>query len=484
MVYFTDIERVNYPPGGFLAFRYGNREQVDLLPPSISDYVGPDDPVRAYDAFVDALDFSQLGIDEDPDCVGNTQYDPRAMVKLFVYGYSYSSERSSRKLERALYHNNSFIWLMGGLKPDHKTIARFRRDNKSALEKILRQSARMCLKLGLIKGNTLFIDGTKIRADASLSNTWNKARCDRALEKADQKIRDILQEAERLDGEDASAPSLVKLQDELSKHEALKEKVREILKELNEEQRTSLNTTDKDCVSTRSTHGSYAGYNAQIATDEENGLIASCDVVAASNDQGLLAGQIENATETLEKECEITVADAGYSDLEDIATIPEKTNVLVPIQRQKDDQFVYDKESDTFTCPEGQQMRRCTTDKKKKRWRYKVTDGDKCRQCSQFGSCTTNKKGRIISRSFFEDIAERVQDNLQLPQSQQKYELRKQKVELPFGHMRRTLGVSSFLLRGLRGVKAEFSLFSTAFNIQRMITLLGGVQPFVRAMKA
>lgn len=153
-----------------MAYKYGNREQVDLLPPSISDYVGVDDPVRAYDAFVDALDFKELGIEEDPNRIGNTSYDPRAMVKLFVYGYSYNSDRSSRKLERSLYHNNSFIWLMGGLKPDHKTIARFRCDNKEALENILKQSARMCLKLGLITGNTLFVDGTKIRANASLSN--------------------------------------------------------------------------------------------------------------------------------------------------------------------------------------------------------------------------------------------------------------------------------------------------------------------------
>ncbi len=112
-----------------MSYRYGNREQVELLPRSISEYIGADDPVRAYDAFVDALDFNQLGIEENQDRVGNTQYDPRAMVKLFVYGYSYSSDRSSRKLERALYHNNSFIWLMGGLNPDHKTIARFRCSN-------------------------------------------------------------------------------------------------------------------------------------------------------------------------------------------------------------------------------------------------------------------------------------------------------------------------------------------------------------------
>ena len=467
-----------------MSYRYGNREQIELLPRSISEYVGVDDPVRAYDAFVDVLDFEQLGIEEDPDRVGNTQYDPRAMVKLFVYGYSYSSDRSSRKLERALYHNNSFIWLMGGLKPDHKTIARFRSDNKEALEKILCQSARMCLKIGLIKGNTLFIDGTRIRANASMDKTWNKARCERALKKADEKIRSILQETELLDNEEVSDSSLVKMEHELVEQKALKNRIITILNELNTEARKSINTTDNDCVLTKSTHGSYAGFNAQIAADEKNGLIASCDVVAASNDLGLLSEQIEKATKTLEKKCETAVADAGYSALEDIAAIPEDINVLVPVIRKTDAGFIYDDKSDTYTCPEGNLLPRFSINNMKRCWQYRVTDEKLCQQCTRFGTCTTSEKGKTFRRSYYENTSRRVLDTMRKDQSKQKYNLRGQKVELPFGYMRRTLGVSSFLLRGLKGVKAEFSLYSTAFNLRRMITLLGGVQPFIRAMGA
>ena len=104
-----------------MAYRYGRRFQMKLLPQSIEEYVTKDDPVRAYDAFVEALDFNELGIEINPNKVGNSEYDPKAMLKLFVYGYSYGV-RSSRKLERETYHNLSFMWLMGGLKPDHKTI--------------------------------------------------------------------------------------------------------------------------------------------------------------------------------------------------------------------------------------------------------------------------------------------------------------------------------------------------------------------------
>jgi len=136
-----------------MAYRYGDRYQTNLMPQSIDEYIAEDNPVRAYDAFVEALDFSSLGLEINPDKVGNSEYDPRSMLKLLVYGYSYGI-KSSRKLERECHHNLSFIWLMGGLKPDHKTIAEFRRNNKQALRKVLRQNARMCIKLDLIAGNT------------------------------------------------------------------------------------------------------------------------------------------------------------------------------------------------------------------------------------------------------------------------------------------------------------------------------------------
>src|SRR5512137_2954685 len=127
-----------------MAYRYGDREQMALLPQSIEDYVPAEHPVRVYDAFVEALDFGSLGIELDEEQVGNSEYDPRAMLKLLVYGYSYGV-RSSRKLERETHDNLSFVWLMGGLRPDHKTIAEFRRQNRKALKEVLRQCARMCL---------------------------------------------------------------------------------------------------------------------------------------------------------------------------------------------------------------------------------------------------------------------------------------------------------------------------------------------------
>jgi len=230
-----------------MAYRYGDRKQGVLLPASIDDYVPSDSPVRAYDAIIDALDLGALGLELDPNKVGCPQYDPRAMLKLLVYGYSYGV-RSSRKLERECHNNLSFIWLMGDLRPDHKTIAEFRRRNKAALSKVLREVARLCIGLDLIEGNDLFIDGSRIRASASISNSWSKGRCLQRLKQIDDRIAEILQECERADQDEGAWGSLTQLKEALSDQEALRAKVKDILNDIESQQRPSVNTTDGDCT--------------------------------------------------------------------------------------------------------------------------------------------------------------------------------------------------------------------------------------------
>jgi len=208
-----------------MAYRYGNRYQIQLLPQRIEEYIASDDPVRAYDAFVEALDLRELGITLDPHQVGNSEYHPQAMLKLLVYGYSYGI-RSSRKLERATHHNLSFIWLTSGLKPDHKTIAEYRRRNKEALANVLKQCARICIQLNLIEGNTLFLDGSKIRANASIKNTWTREKAQKALKHIDKRISDILTQCDSVDEAEEGTGSLVTMDSELKDQKILKSKVK------------------------------------------------------------------------------------------------------------------------------------------------------------------------------------------------------------------------------------------------------------------
>jgi transposase len=240
--------------GVAMAYRYGNRCQYGLFPQSIEDYVAPSDPVRAYDAFVEALDFNALGIEIDPNQVGNSEYDPKAMLKLFVYGYSYGT-KTSRKLERETYHNLSFLWLMGGLKPDHKTIAEFRRKNKGALKKVLKQCARMCLKLDLIAGNVLFVDGTKIRANAARAKTHDQAYYERHLSEIDRRIEQLVEECEKIDETEEGQKSWVEMERELTQKQQLKERMQEALKTMQETGQDQVNLTDPYCAIMHSIQG-------------------------------------------------------------------------------------------------------------------------------------------------------------------------------------------------------------------------------------
>ena len=466
-----------------MAYRYGDRSQMELLPPSIEEYVAQDDPVRVYDAFVETLKLEELGIILEEDKVGNPGYYPKAMIKLVVYGYSYGSTRSSRKLERACYHNVSFIWLMGGLKPDHKTIARFRKDNKKALKNILKQCAMLCIKLDLIEGNTLFVDGSKIRANASINNIWTQERCERFLKHIDERIESILAECDKIDEEEENNPSLIKLKGDLKDKEKLKGKIQNVMNELNEKGLESMNSTDPDCVKVKSRQGTHSGYNGQIVVDEKHGLIVNSDVVSESNDSNQFANQIEQAKEVLGKRCENACADAGYTGADDLKKIDEQgIYVIVPSQEQvhnlpsppfDKEQFGYDVQNDCYICPEGHNLPYSSYDKDKNHRVYQISNKNICLSCRHYGICTRAKHGRRIRRLVNEETKLKLKNQYEKEESQRIYKLRKERVELPFGHIKRNLGVSSFLLKGSDGVKAEMSLLSTCFNIARMIGILG-----------
>jgi len=453
-----------------------------MLPPTIEEYVGEDDPVRAYDVFVEALDLEGLGIDFKEDRVGNSAYDPKMMLKILVYGYSYGW-RSSRKLERALHHNLSFMWLTGGMKPDHKTIAKFRRDNTAALKKVLKQCVKLCIKLRLIEGNTLFIDGSKIRANASINQTWTEDKCRKVLEKTDKRIGEILKECEQADDSESGMP--VRLPEELKDKLALKEKVQAIVKKIKEEERTQLNAVDGDCVKVCGRQGTHAGYNAQITVDERHGLIVNSDVVDESNDTRQFSEQVRQANEIIGSKCKAACADAGYANTANLKeSVEEGIEVIVPSQKQAlhnshednpfgKDKFIYDKETNQYICPEGKVLKYSHYSETKGHYLYRIKGPSNCIECKHYGRCTDNTRGRAIIRLKDEYVKEGLEALYISDKGQAIYKKRKEKVELPFGHIKGNLKAGEFLLRGLKGVNAEMALLSTCFNISRMITILG-----------
>lgn len=466
-----------------MAYKQGERNQQVLFPQSIEDYVGKEDVVRGYDAMIDALDIEATGLKLDYKRVGAPAYDPKSMLKLLVYGYSYGI-RSSRKLERECHYNVSFIWLTGGLKPDHKTIAEFRKNNAGVLKSVLRETAKIAMKLGLIEGNTLFIDGSKIRGNASVENSWTKERAEETLNKIDDQISEIIKECEEIDQAEANSPSLIKLKKELGNKEELKSSVEKIVKEIKDNDKNNHNTTDQDSVRLNSTHGIFAGYNVQSVVDEKHGLIVSVDTISQNNDSNQLTPQLKNAEEVLGKKCEVVCADSGYSSLEDLVNVDKNgIRVVVPSTRQAFSEkkelskysninFKYNAEKDCMVCPEGQELAWYSNGFTRKVVKYKAHKKI-CNACKFESLCTTSKNGRSVDRSLNQNVKERLEAQYKEPENQAIYRLRKQKAELPFAHIKKNLKLDSFLLRGKSKVLGEISILAACFNIIRMINYFG-----------
>ncbi|MDP2922563.1 MAG: IS1182 family transposase [Candidatus Omnitrophota bacterium] len=469
-----------------MAYIKGNRNQITLLPQAVEDYIAKDDPVRAYDAFVEALDCDALGLAVDENQSGANPYWPKAILKLLIYGYTYGI-RSSHKLERACYHNLAFIWLTENIKPDYRTIARFRIANKGILKNVLRQCARMCLKLGLIEGNTLFVDGTKIKADASLKNTWSKERLQKYEAKITENIERILTECQAIDAQEENDASYVKLKEELANQETLKARISDIAKELNGSGKQKLNTIDPDSFVSKSDRGAKMYHNGQVVVDEKHGLIVNADVVNQSVDANQLSIQAKQAQDALDKKPGNICADNGYYSIDDIEKIDAEINVIVPSQGQlikertpdkikpfPKDAFTYDDKRDCYICPENKELRHMdlTIPDKPNAIIYQAHGYD-CKSCKHFGACTTLVNGRKIIRQTNEALMQRLAQIYDSDTGQRIYKLRKQKAELPFAHFKHNMNIRQLLLRGIAKAGAELNLCAIGYNLTRMISLLG-----------
>ena len=303
------------------------------------------------------------------------------------------------------------------------------------------------------------------------------------LKKIDERIDALQEECESEDAQEENQESLVKAKENLKDQEQLKSKMKNILKELETENKKSLNTTDDDCANMKSVHGSHACYNIQNVVDSKHGLIVNTDAINENNDKNQFANQIDQANEMLENKCKIASGDSGYANTAELEKIDDQgIKVIVPSQRQalheeekpfSKGQFIYDKEHDQYQCPEGHILKFRGINKHKQHRVYSIKSPKICEQCKYYKVCTKSKYGRRVTRLINEEAKERFEQQYEQPESQEIYKLRKEKVELPFGHFKHNLGVRSFLLRGKDHVKSEASLLSTCFNIRRMMTIIG-----------
>ena len=328
---------------GYLEKR--DRGQISLLPECVEDYVDEENPVRVIDAFVDSLDMEELGFQKaKPAQTGRPAYDPRDLLKLYLYGYL-NRLRSSRILMRECRRNIELFYLLGGLKPDFRTIADFRKDNAAAIRNTFRAFGKLCMKLGLYKRELLAVDGTKIRAVNSKDNCYNREVLEKKLAHIDEKIAAylaVLDEQDKTEQGKETDPDTVKAAiEELRSRQG---KYEGILKALEDSGESQILTTDPEARRMHSKDGFHCSYNVQTAVDSGSHLIAEYEVTNHNTDQGLLQEVTAAAKKQLEVETIAAVADKGYESREDILNcVYDGTAPTVALK--------YDKEERSYELP-------------------------------------------------------------------------------------------------------------------------------------
>ncbi len=425
------------------------RTQGTLFPVSLDELIPADHVCRVIDAFVGRLDVAALGFERAEAAeTGRPGYDPRDLLKLYLYGYL-QQIRSSRRLEAECRRNVELMWLLGRLAPDHKTIAEFRRMHREAVTGAGAELIRFARSVGLVRGEWVAIDGSKFRAVSSAHGVREREAVKRYL--------DQLEVADEQDEVVIDPSAVVAALEKLKSH------------------------PEPEAGFMRMGSGHAPAYNVQTAVDAEHALIVAQQVTTEANDQRSLLPMAEAARQAVGDPPSLhVVADAGYSNGEQ-AEACEAKGILphVPANRavnNKGDgtlfdrsQFQYDEKTDTFRCPAGQTLTRKQLSRKDRAVLYASTP-EICGACLLKDRCTTSAR-RFVQRHLHEDALQRMQQRA-TPEAMR---LRRSTVEHPFATLKyRIFGHPRFLLRGVGGAQTEISLATMAYNLKRMLNVLGG----------
>lgn len=538
--------------------------------------VDSESTARLIDAFVDSLDLSKYGVKEiAPE--GRPPYDPRSLYKLYIYG-SDNGIKSSRKLAKSCKVNVEVKWMLGGVEPDFRTIADFRKDNIDSLKKIFREFNKRIS--GAVEWGFTSIDGSKFAACNSKDNNFTNNKLDDRIKWLNGHIDEYLRILDDADKQDNLEDEPEKLTKELIE-EKLKE-ARERLakyegyqKIMEESGQSQMSLIDADAKLMKSKNGFAVAYNPQTAVDSNTHLIRDFQMTNQVTDHGLLDSTLEEIRKESDGIIE-TVADRGYESEEDMVkcledgiiphvitddgkdgyeveidyqesdvdassteseelkkalhagVIPdaykevisdmEVTEVRRKVsdegdkdeekasiygtpeemqERAKEGYFVRDPERNLVYCPNGEILRqKCV----KKNGNIRYANKNACRHCPNRNKCYKGKN-EWKEIDFTKDCLEKpcrdwLKAEGKTPDKNKttkgKYHFEMKKVvkfflkpnrkktaermclsEHPFGTIKRAMGFTYFLLKGMRKVTGEFALMCLGYNIKRAKNLIG-----------
>jgi transposase len=470
-----------------------DRTQGILLPEQLDDYVTENNPVRVIDVFVDELDLGKIGFASvNPAETGRPAYHPSVLLKIYIYGYL-NRIQSSRRLEREAQRNIELMWLTGRLTPDFKTIANFRKDNGAGIRNVCRQFVLLCKKLDLFSQQLVAIDGSKFKAVNNRDRNFTKAKIRARMEQIEESIErylSMLDTTDRTEPAEAQAKT-ARLQDKIAILKKQMQRLKEVEVQLLEvpDQQISLTDPDARSMATSGRGTGIVGYNVQTAVDTEHHLIVAHEVTNIGNDRGQLATMAEHARAATGIKDLAVVADRGYFNGEEILACDQAgITPFVPkplTSGSKADgrfgkqDFVYIAERDEYRCPAGQQLiRRFTTVEAGMTMNMYWASG--CQRCSIKAKCT-NGPERRVRRWEQEAVIDAMQERLNRAPEQMR--LRRQTVEHPFGTIKAWMGATHFLTRTRDRVSTEMSLHVLAYNLKRVMSILG-IGSMLKALRA
>jgi transposase len=470
-----------------------DRRQAVLLPEYLDDYVSEENPVRVIDVFVDELDLGVVGFaGVVPEATGRPAYHPGVLLKIYVYGYI-NQIASSRRLERESQRNVEMMWLTGRLAPDFKTIADFRKDNGPAIRAACRQFIALCRRLDLFGHAVAAIDGSKFKAVNTRDRNFTKAKLKKRMEQVEASIERYmaaLETADRQEGELAQAKS-GRLKDKIA---ALREQMQafkalEPVVQAAPDQQVSLTDPDARSMATSGRGSGVVGYNVQAAVDAKHHLIVAHEVTNVGNDRAQLANMAGQAKAAMGTDTLDVLADRGYFSGEEVlaceplGVTPYVPKPLTSVAKAKGrfgkQDFVYVAEHDAYRCPAGERLTRHFSS---------VEDGmtlhvywtTRCGDCPLKPQCTTGKERRI-KRWEHEAVIDAMQERLD--RTPHAMGIRRATVEHTFGTLKAWMGATHFKTKTLEKVRTEMSLHVLAYNLKRVIAILGP-QPLMQVMRA
>jgi len=475
-----------------------DRNQIPLFASSLEAAIAQDNEVRLIDMFVDSLKLADFGFKFEFIENGRPAYHPSVLLKLYIYGYM-NRIRSSRTLEKECGRNIELMWLMKCLVPDHNTISNFRRDNPKAIRRVFMATVQLAKHFDLIGGKLVAGDSTKLRAQNSKKNNFNEAKIERHIAYIDARLEEYSKILAAEDKDELSEPEKTEIKEKIKKHKERKATYQDLRQQLEQSGETQISTSDPESrqLITRN-NITEVGYSVQTTVDAEHNIPIDFKVTN-QNDNKAMGGMVRRAKTILQTNDFTALYDKGYhtggefdyvdkQGVEVFVAIPDPGS-HAPDPAFDIEHFVYDKQTDSYTCPAGQTL--CTNgnqyDKNSSKSNYKVKHykTNECQKCPFVKQCTRNKNGRILERSEYADLIHA--NKLRLDSNKKLYLRRQAIVEHPYGIIKRQWGYSYIMTKkSIKRASADVGLIFVVYNLRRMMNILGPdkLKEFLKALSS